>query len=234
MTAYLSCRLSFTTRFLLIPVLLAAMLPGLPVSQVALAQTGTTLLVDPAGTDAGDCTESPCSSITYALTQAQSGDTIVLAAGTYSSSTETFPLTITDSSVTIRGPESAAAVIDAGGAGRIFTVSGSSQVTFENLTLINGNAGTGNGGAILAADPAVQIILKNVTLQENSAYHGGAVYSGAGNLSIENSTFLENTAAQDGGAVYFAGAGSLTITDSQIGASGGTNTARRGGGIFFD
>ena len=234
MTAYLSCRLSFTTRFLLIPVLLAAMLPGLPVSQVALAQAGPTLLVDPAGTDAGDCTESPCRSITYALTQAQSGDTIVLAAGTYSSSTETFPLTITDSSVTIRGPESAAAVIDAGGAGRIFTVSGSSQVTFENLTLINGNAGTGNGGAILAADPAVQIILKNVTLQENSAYHGGAVYSGAGNLSIENSTFLENTAAQDGGAVYFAGAGSLTITDSQIGASGGTNTARRGGGIFFD
>lgn len=42
-----------------------------------------TQLVNPAGTDSGNCQGSACKTITYALGQASNGDTIQIAAGTY-------------------------------------------------------------------------------------------------------------------------------------------------------
>lgn len=47
---------------------------------------GPSLHVSPSGTDTGDCTESPCRTINYAVSQASSGDVISVEAGTYNES----------------------------------------------------------------------------------------------------------------------------------------------------
>jgi parallel beta-helix repeat protein len=52
----------------------------------AAGAAGTTRYVSPTGTDAGNCTASPCRTITYAVAQASSGDTISVASGTYAES----------------------------------------------------------------------------------------------------------------------------------------------------
>jgi len=60
------------------------------------ARAATPRYVATAGSDAGDCSDSanPCRTISYAIGQAIAGDTINVAAGTYDSSTETFPIDI--------------------------------------------------------------------------------------------------------------------------------------------
>jgi parallel beta-helix repeat protein len=52
----------------------------------AAGASAATRLVSPSGTDAGDCVASPCATIGYAVSQANAGDTISVAAGTYTES----------------------------------------------------------------------------------------------------------------------------------------------------
>jgi parallel beta-helix repeat protein len=71
-----------------IPLVLAcAALITLAAADVAVA-SGTTRYVSPTGTDTGDCSNSgsPCLTINYAVGQANAGDTISVAAGTYTES----------------------------------------------------------------------------------------------------------------------------------------------------
>ena len=56
-------------------------------SNPSLSRTaGPALHVSTTGTDAGDCTATPCRTISYAVSQAAAGDVISVAAGTYSES----------------------------------------------------------------------------------------------------------------------------------------------------
>ncbi len=72
------------------------------------AVCAATLNVGPSGADAGNCQSTPCLTIGYALTQAAaSGDTVLLAAGTY-----TEQITIAKS-VTIEGAGSASTIVRA-------------------------------------------------------------------------------------------------------------------------
>lgn len=52
----------------------------------AAGTSAATRLVSPSGTDTGDCVASPCATIGYAVSQANAGDTISVAAGTYTES----------------------------------------------------------------------------------------------------------------------------------------------------
>jgi parallel beta-helix repeat protein len=50
------------------------------------ATASTTRLVSPTGHDTGNCANSPCKTIGYAVSRANAGDTVSVAAGTYSES----------------------------------------------------------------------------------------------------------------------------------------------------
>ncbi|MDQ2622795.1 MAG: hypothetical protein M3Y45_07125, partial [Actinomycetota bacterium] len=65
----------------------------------AASADAATLNVETAGSDAGDCTSSACATLQYALNQADSGDTIQVGAGTFTSGA---PVSVTNG-VTISG-----------------------------------------------------------------------------------------------------------------------------------
>ena len=91
--------------------------------------------------------------------------------------------------------------IDASNLGRIFKLDGA-PVVLKNLKLINANF-DGNGGAIYGY--ASQLTIDNCTFINNSAKNGGAYYtaeySGLWPL-INNSYFENNTAEESGGAIH--------------------------------
>src|SRR5215470_76437 len=94
-----------------------------------------TLCVNPGGTDG-------CfSSIAAAVSAAVSGDTIILAAGTYG------PLSI-NKNVTIQGAGAGQTFIDAHGSG--FVLSITANVSLLGLTIQNGNNGGGGGGIVFS------------------------------------------------------------------------------------
>jgi parallel beta-helix repeat protein len=132
---------------------------------VALAMTaaasaaGTTRYVSPAGTDTGNCTASPCRTISYAVSQASGGDTVSVASGTYAESvTVTKSLTLVGHDATIdavgqTAPPNGVVISGAGAAGTSlsgFTVQNAglegifvlqtSGVTISNNTVVNNDA----------------------------------------------------------------------------------------------
>lgn len=137
---------------------------------------------------------------------------------------------------TIIGPEGRV-TIDAGNASRIFnlTPTGTNvKNSLSNLILTGGNAGPGNdGGAIFASGfgfGGVSVTLTNCTLTGNSATSGGAIALSTGTLTIEDSTFTNNTASSFGGAI------SATFTAMKTFIRRSTisgNTANNAGGAYI-
>jgi len=97
----------------------------------AAGAAGATRHVSPTGTDAGDCSASPCRTISYAVAQANAGDTISVASGTYAESvrvTKTLNLIGHDATIDAAGqssPPNGVVISGAGAAGSVvsgFTV----------------------------------------------------------------------------------------------------------------
>jgi hypothetical protein len=115
---------------------------------------------------------------------------------------------------------------------RLFDVLSGGSLTLQNLTLQNG-FGYGDGGAVYNRGT---LVLSQVTVQNNTADGlpgaGGGIWSN-GSLTVTNSSFEANLAANDfsgpafGGAMYIAG-GSVGLSGSAFGNpnGGGGNTAK--------
>ena len=99
------------------------------------------------------------------------------------------------------GPGADRIAISGGSSNRIFLLSGSFFGKISGLTLRNGNAGAGAGGAIHHSSPH-SLSLEAVLIENCSANQGGAIYSGA-HLAVERST-LAGCSAVEGGAIYLA------------------------------
>src|SRR5215207_560588 len=118
---------------------------------------------------------------------------------------------------------------------RIFYVSGT--VTLKSLTLKNGRDHSGsNGGAIYNEG---NLTVANSTFINNaSAGKGGAIYS-VSSLDISNSTFVNNSASA-GGAIYLDGGifvnsnGNRTIVNSTFVSNQANATSGVGGGISIN
>jgi len=129
-----SC-LSVRALLVLIPIV-AACAPDVSESPTGIATRATATFerfgrpnrtVSTTGTDAGDCTASPCRTINYAIGQADAGDVISVTAGTYHESVSiTKRLTLVGSSATIdaaglSSPPNGVVISGAAAAGTVLT-----------------------------------------------------------------------------------------------------------------
>ena len=191
-------------------------------------------------------------SLREAIADANPGDTITFLISTPATITLTSgPITLTKN-VALSGPAAAPSggrrpagvgvgsgiTIDAANASRVFTVSPGVGASISNLTLENGSAPSGNGGAI---DDSGTLTLSGVTISGSSALaspapvYGGAVAVESGaSLTVSGSTITQNQSYQGGGIWAATGAAGLNISSSTL--SNNTTTDSTGyndGGAIY-
>jgi predicted outer membrane repeat protein len=127
--------------------------------------------------------------------------------------------TVATPDITIRGVGATPIEINPFGTGRAFNITAvGGTTTFENLRIINGDAGAGFGGAIYTISArAVEIL--GCEFDANMANQGGAVFTANADLIVESSVFTNNTAATIAGAIRTTSNGGngpivVTITDT--------------------
>lgn len=90
--------------------------------------------------------------------------------------------------------------LDGGGTDRHFDVYPGAVLNLSGLTLVNGDSGDEDGGAILAT--AARVILESVTIDGCEGDNGAALSLDLSDLRATDTTFTNNDAARDGGAIY--------------------------------
>jgi predicted outer membrane repeat protein len=143
----------------------------------------------------------------------------------------TAPVTITGPGVTIDGANSFRP---------FYLVGDRDAVTISGLTITKGEAPSGDSaGAILNQGDVLTV--SGVTLSDNHSVYGGAIASGdggfsgtgAGSLTVENSTFTGNVSDNNGGGIGFydnaSSYNTLTVVNSTF---SGNNQAFYGGGFY--
>lgn len=158
------------------------------------------------GTDSGNCTVNPCATITYAITQANSGDIVQIANGVY---TESFAI---DKSLTLQGQSQAATIIQAHAnegtaTSRVITIDGAFEIEIADVTIRHGVAAgatlDGIGGGLSSQGGLVTLL--NVTFRHNTALVGGGMASLEGSAILTNVTFSQNRAIEQGSSGGIAG-----------------------------
>ncbi|MDZ8051526.1 MAG: DUF1565 domain-containing protein [Aulosira sp. ZfuVER01] len=162
--------------------------------------TATVIYVNPATgadtTGGGTTQAAPYKTITFAISQAQSGTVIQLAPGTYNQqSGETFPLLLKPG-VTLRGDESnkgQAISITGGGfytsktfARQDITILAENSTTIAGVSVTNPNQ-RGTGVWVESTNPVITNNTFTKSLRE------GVFVTGSGNPKIENNIFVQNT-----------------------------------------
>ncbi|HCF29540.1 MAG TPA: hypothetical protein DEV81_20585 [Cyanobacteria bacterium UBA11049] len=133
-------------------------------------------------------------------------------------------LNITDD-LTIAGTEAKSLTVSGNNASRVFNIAGTGkEVNLDELTIANGNAGTGNGGGILV-NSGNSLSLTDSTLSKNTAERGGAI-ANLGTATVTNTTVDSNQAVISGGSIY--NFSNLTVTGSTL----SNNQADGNGGGF--
>jgi hypothetical protein len=172
------------------------------------------------GSDNNDC-ESPqtaCKTIGHAIALASSGDSIMVAAATYTGN-----LTI-NFSLTIIGASAVTTIIDGGGAGTVVTVDASAtNVVLSKFTIRNGSTGIVNSGKALTINESTISGNREPARPPNFCVTGGAgIHNVSSTLTINNSTVSGNTIAGNlthpnvcgGGILNYIG--TLVINNSTI------------------
>ena len=115
--------------------------------------------------------------------------------------------------------------------GGAINITGSGTYT-QDSGVISGNSAKKNGGAISISDglgvDKATVDIKNVTIKDNTAGNGGAVYVGNGTATFTDTVFSGNTSRGWGGALYVKqGTVNLNVTEGKnlvyAGNKGGTN-----------
>ena len=95
----------------------------------------------------------------------------------------------------------------------------------------------GNGSSVVSCDSAaVGTVIDGFSITEGAGtksgaqYHGGGIYSKNSSLAVRNCFFYDNTAATNGGGIYFSNA--LEDTPSVENCTFYNNSARDGGAIY--
>ena len=194
------------------------------------APTATTWYVNSStGSDNNDCLTAgtACETIETAVSKASDTDTIQLAAGVY---VETGIQIYKQ--LTLVGASAETTIIDGNYTDRIFRIG--AKTTISDVTIRHGKNMTTSslafdtgGGALLNSG---ELTIQNSVFVDNSTVgNGGAIYN-LGDLSIFNTEILTNTTNGLGGGIYNYVLGSLTVTNSTI--AGNEAVGIFGGGIY--
>jgi hypothetical protein len=191
------------------------------------------------GSDSHNCMSltSPCKTIGHAISLAQSGDTVMVAATTY---TENLTINI---NANVVGAGASTTIVDGGSAGTVVTISNAAaHVTLSNLTIRNGKATSGGG-----IKNSGTLALNNSTVSGNWApipcrrvfvicelsfgtASGGGIYN-SGALVISNTIISGNHAGSYcnanpcsafGGGIYNGGTLMIIKNSTLTGNSAGT------------
>ncbi|MCA9976625.1 MAG: hypothetical protein KC413_12775, partial [Anaerolineales bacterium] len=131
----------------LLSVVVCLLLLSSVMQAVLAAPQAATRYVATNGTDTGDCgsAAAPCATIQYAHDQADAGDTIQIAAGTYLGSV------ILNRSITLEGAGAATTIVDGAGAEMVMQMAAAANsLTVRRLTVRNGGRyGIVSGGNTL-------------------------------------------------------------------------------------
>ena len=192
--------------------------------QPHIARAAATLFVAPTGNDSNSCltAASACHTIAAAMIKATSGDSISIAAGTYTEN-----LTVTKE-LAFSGAGPNATIIDGRSTGTVITI-GRVNTTITGVTVQNGNAG-GRGGGII--NDGTLALANSAVTNNTSASNGGGI-ANTGTLTLTNS-FVTNNRALDtirgwaGGIQNFGSNGQLTLINSTV---SGNTAFVYGGGI---
>ncbi|GAB4278257.1 MAG: hypothetical protein Fur0025_04680 [Oscillatoriaceae cyanobacterium] len=204
--------------------------------------TVSTLLDEDDGSLVGGAGISLREAINYSAT----GDTIQLAAGTYTltldGSAEDLGLTgdldIDGKNLIIIGAGQATTTIDASGftAGnedRVFHLLNNASLDISALTITGGYIDDTDGGGIRIESG--DLTITNVTVSGNMADdgvgggEGGGIYVESGTVTITDSEISGNTAAEDGGGIYvYDSTANVTIINTLFTG----NNAKYGGGVY--
>jgi hypothetical protein len=170
--------------------------------------------------------QTACKTIGHAISLASSGDSIMVAAATY---TENLKINL---SMKVIGSGAVTTIIDGGGKGTVVTISNASaHVALSMVSIFNGRAlqggGIANGGTLT---------MNNTTVSGSGirgiATFGGGILNG-GTLTMSNSTISGNVSSNGGGIFN---SGTLTISNSTISGNGASGKCvigciSSGGGI---
>jgi predicted outer membrane repeat protein len=123
----------------------------------------------------------------------------------------TFQMNTLTGSVSIDGyNRGSQMILDGGGVTRLFAVMTGTTLALMNLTLVAGEAGSADGGAISNAG---NLSLVNVTIQNSHANNGGAL-DNQGTATVRDSLFTQNVVTSSGGAIF--NAAMLSVESSQF------------------
>ena len=207
------------------------------------------------GNDANACTSSklPCRTIGHAIGLAASGDSISIAAATY---TENLFINV---NLKLTGANAATTIIDGGASARVISIENTAiSLTLSKLTIRNGIAAGGGGilnwGTLTITNCAITgnyasssysatgggiynsgtLTINNSTLSGNGVStnfaYGGGIYN-SGTVNLNNSTLSGNTASGftggGGGGIYNSAV--VTVNSSTLGGNSGSPS---GGGIY--
>ncbi len=225
-------------------------------SPLAKADGPNTLFVAPNGSG-NACTQAHPCALHTALTQAQDGDLIYLAGGTYTGTED--PVISTTLSITlyggwdgtpthpvVRNPEAYPTTLDGESQRRVMYLQGPSTVVLDGFTIANGRVFSTSypwqGAGLYARD--VHLTLRNMTFSHNILDtfdkkgpwwgYGGGAYVEGGTLVIDHVTFSRNKAwsqiASLGGGLAVMHSTSLQVADSVF----RENDAWHGGGLYVE
>ncbi len=152
------------------------------------------------------------STIQAAMNAASSGDTVQVAAGTYSPSTngEKFPITMKNG-VRLIGAGAKVCIIDAENTNRVIYFSRTTNplTTVEGFTITNGKV-SGSGGGILVSESFNPRITNNIISRNSASVYGGGIqiygsFYVASSATITNNIITENYALFYGGGIETRG-----------------------------